>query len=261
MSRTPSVRLLLPILLLASAGLVAGCAHDTFSTREEAQPLTPGQWHRDFLHCAKKECLDWYMVNVDHRVELRVDVYSAAVPGQPDYVLRLEDSNKQQLAKVDPTGQSPREIHMMVDPGLYLLEVEAAGSDGARIEYEILAELRELRPEPPPRVVHRTSRPPPTPAVEPPPPPPRPEPVWVDSEVLEVERDGGEPRFVLIDAGRSAGMRPGLSGRLMQTGEQIGEIEVTEVYDAGSRARIVGPLAAAITVQTKAQIAVPRSER
>lgn len=245
-------------LSMALSVLALGCASDTYATREEARPLVPGKWHRDFLHCEDGECKDWYMVNVDRPAQLRIDVYSAAVPGLPDYVLRLEDSNRQQIAKVGATGQSPRQIRQEVDPGLYLVLVESADPNGVRLEYEILADLRD-----PPKPAPQTHRPAPqAPARRPPPPPPpRPEPVWVDAEVLEVERNAGEPAFVLIDAGKPKGLRPGHTGQLVENGRAIAEIEVKEVYEAGSRARIVGPLRAPITVETKAQIAVPRTER
>jgi hypothetical protein len=187
-----------------------------------------------------------------------VDVYSAAVPGLPDYILRLENSDRHQIAKMDATGQSPRQIRKKVDPGLYLLLVESADPNGVRLEYEILAELRD----PPKRAPRKPTIPPGASTPSPTPPPaPRPQPVWVDAEVLEVERNAGEPEFVLIDAGKPKGIRPGHTGQLVQNGRPIGEIEVKEVYDAGSRARIVGPLQAPITIETKAQIAVPRMER
>ncbi|MGH0034582.1 MAG: hypothetical protein ACQGVK_06105 [Myxococcota bacterium] len=239
------------------AALAAGCASDTFGTREEARPLVPGKWHRDFLHCEKHECKDWYMVNVDRKVELRIDVYSAAVPGLPDYILRLENSNRRQIAKVDATGQSPRQLRKQVDAGLYLLLIESADPKGIRLEYEVLAELRDP-PKPRRRAAPRTPRPREERPVAP---MPRVQTAWVDAEVLEVERDAGEPAYVLIDAGKPKGVRAGHTGQLVQGGQTIAEIEVTEVYDAGSRARIVGPLQAAITIETKAKIAVPRTER
>lgn len=246
----------LGFVALAAAAFGGGCASDTYATREEARPLSPGKWHRDFLHCEKGECKDWYMVNVDRPAELRVDVYSAAVPGLPDYILRLENANRQQIAKVGATGQSPRQIRKRIDPGLYLLLVESADPNGVRLEYEILADLRD---PPRPSAAPRPSAPDrPSP---PPPPKPKPEPTWVSAEVLEVERDAGEPAFVLIDAGTPAGVRAGHRGRLIQDDQPIAEIEVTEVYEAGSRARIVTPLQAPITVDTRAQIAVPRTAR
>ncbi len=250
--RSATRRLVDSAFVLAVAAGLAGCAifaSDTHETREKAQTLVPGQWHRDYLHCAAKECSDWYMVNVDRPGELRVDVYSPAVPGHPDYRMRLEDIDRNTLAEVEATGQSPRKIRRTVKPGLYMLHIRAAEVDGQRLEYEVLAEVRDPAPAKKRRKTARR------------PPPKAPEPVWLDAEVLEVERDGGEPRYVLIDAGTPKGVRAGLSGRLVEGGRPIGEFEVIEVYRAGSRARLTGPLEGSITIDTKAQIALPRPER
>jgi len=236
---------------LATCLLSAGCATDTHSTREEARSLPVGEWHKDHLHCEQGECLDWYQLAVDRNAELRVDVYSPVERGLPDFVLKLEGPDGTVLENLPPTGRSPRRIRRRVEPGVYRLLVEAEERDDGLLSYEVLTSLRE----PPRRPARRR-------APEPPPPEPaRPEPSWVDAEILEVEREGGEARFVLIDAGRPKGVRSGLSGRLLQQGESIGEIEIVEVYDAGSRARIRGTLDGTITIDTRAQIAVPQAQR
>ena len=75
--------------------------------------------------------------------------------------------------------------------------------------------------------------------------------------VLEVEGAGGQPRFVVIDGGRKNGLRRGFRGRLIEGGRSIAEIEIVEVYDDGSRARIATELADRITPRTAAEIDVP----
>lgn len=75
--------------------------------------------------------------------------------------------------------------------------------------------------------------------------------------VLEVETEGGQPRFVIIDGGNKNGLQRGFRGRLIERGRSIAEIEIVEVYDDGSRARIATELADRITPRTTAEIDVP----
>ena len=75
--------------------------------------------------------------------------------------------------------------------------------------------------------------------------------------VLEVETASGQPRFVIIDGGRKNGLQRGFRGRLIEGGRSIAEIEIVEVYDDGSRARIATELADRITPRTAAEIDVP----
>ena len=75
--------------------------------------------------------------------------------------------------------------------------------------------------------------------------------------VLEVEAERGRPRFVVIDGGRRNGLHRGFRGRLIERGRSIAEIEVVDVFDEGSRARIATELVGQITPQTAAEIDVP----
>jgi len=75
--------------------------------------------------------------------------------------------------------------------------------------------------------------------------------------VLEMEMESGQPRFVIIDGGRKNGIQRGFRGRLIEGGRSIAEIEIVEVYDEGSRARIATELLDRITPQTAAEIDLP----
>ena len=75
--------------------------------------------------------------------------------------------------------------------------------------------------------------------------------------VLEVETASGEPGFVVIDGGSKNGLQRGFRGRLIDRGRSIAEIEIVDVYDEGSRARIATELVDRITPQTAAEIDVP----
>ena len=74
------------------------------------------------------------------------------------------------------------------------------------------------------------------------------------SDVIEVERESGRPVSVLIDAGAATGLARGQTGRLLDDGFEIGRIEITDIYTAGSRARIVGELREEITDETLVEV-------
>ena len=73
----------------------------------------------------------------------------------------------------------------------------------------------------------------------------------------EVEGPAGAPTGVLIDAGRSAGVRTGLQGRIVESGRTLAPIELIEVYYGGSRARLLAPPTGRITPASEVQIDVP----
>jgi hypothetical protein len=81
-----------------------------------------------------------------------------------------------------------------------------------------------------------------------------PVPVYIRSDLLEVERSSGQPVAVLLEAGAGEGLRRGMVGELVDGGRVIGELEIIAVYDDGSRARIVGDLVAPITIDTSARL-------
>jgi hypothetical protein len=81
-----------------------------------------------------------------------------------------------------------------------------------------------------------------------------PSPIYIESDLLEIERSGGVPVAVLLEAGASEGLTRGMVGELLDRGQVIGSLEIIAVYDEGSRARIVGELSVPITFETSARI-------
>jgi hypothetical protein len=75
--------------------------------------------------------------------------------------------------------------------------------------------------------------------------------------VIEIEGSPATPEAVLIDKGSEAGLRRGLEGRLYDAGQEIGRIEVVEIYPEGARAEIRGTLSAPVTPATRAKIDIP----
>jgi hypothetical protein len=77
---------------------------------------------------------------------------------------------------------------------------------------------------------------------------------WVIAEVLDVEEVAGRPAAVMLEAGGSEGIEPGMRGELFEGDAVIGRIEVVEVYPTGSRARILGALSGPVNFDTLSRI-------
>jgi hypothetical protein len=84
--------------------------------------------------------------------------------------------------------------------------------------------------------------------------PAAPRPEWVIAEVLDVEEVAGRPAAVMLEAGGSEGIEPGMRGELFEGDAVIGRIEVVEVYPTGSRARILGALSGPVNFDTLSRI-------
>ena len=78
--------------------------------------------------------------------------------------------------------------------------------------------------------------------------------------MIEIEGSPARPDAVLIDKGSEAGLRRGLTGRLYDSGTEIGRIEVVETYPEGARVTIQGTLSAPVTPATRAKIEIPLDE-
>jgi hypothetical protein len=223
---------------------------------EGAVPLPLSSGRSDSLECSLNDCTDWFRIEVAGPGDLRIQVEPAAASAQADAVRgMLLDPSGAELARVSPvrgrSGAAQIQLRSAVQRGSYLFAVFAEGVDD-RIDYRLTA---QFEPEPPPR-----------PSAAPPPPPPRPPPPPAPprfesrrTPVLEVEGagSGSGSQMVLLEAGASEQMRPGLRGRLIEKGLPIGEIVIVDVYPEGSRARIETELRGAISAETIAEIQIP----
>jgi hypothetical protein len=226
----------LGLVALAGALLVTGCAKpqpDLDGKPAGAVPLELDSWRSDQLFCRTGDCSDWYRIQLRERGDLEVD---AVTPegGERSFTLSLVTSGGEILTRTASAGSGRAQISWATSAGTYLIELTTTDQARRALAYDIQA---RFEPAPPP-----------------PPPPPPPE--IVSAEVIEVE-GAPEPNAVLIDKGRDAGLTPGLRGRLVQDGQEIGRIEVQDVYPEGSRLRISGPLTAPITPKTQAEIEIP----
>lgn len=238
-----------------SLSTMTGCAGSPAArARQKAPTLEYGRTLEDALHCKKRDCDDWYRLVVQTRRVVEVEVDAPADPALPDFGLSLYDADMTLVGDERAVRTGPRNIRRALAPGLYYVHVWGLGDNRDRLSYKLT--LRDLTPRKAGRKratgasgssssTRSRSAPAPTTA-EPPP---------LVGEVIEVERDGGEPTAVLLQLTLSDGIEKGLTGRLVDAGEVIGQLEIVDVYSEGSRARIVGGLSAPITADTKAEIA------
>jgi hypothetical protein len=234
---------LLPAVAVA---LLVGCAKplpDADGTPGGARSLELNVSHSDRLDCkARKQpdCLDWFVVRVPAEGEVDFEVAGNNPRGlTPDFAVVIANHRGEPLERASNEGGSEVRITWSGTPGAYFVAV-SSGASKTILQYDIVARY-ELPPSPPP----------------PRPDPPRRRFETTSWMVLEIEVEQGQPSFVLIHGGARNGLREGLRGRLIERGKRIAEIEIVEVFEEGSRARIATPLAGQITPQTTAEIDVP----
>ncbi len=244
------------VVIAAVLPLVAACASSSQEERLAAPVLEPGAWTEAALHCRKDACENLYQLVMGRGGSVKVTVNAPADPALPDFTLELQDRDGHVIAEDRELMKRPRNVTRGLAPGLYLVSIKGRGTRDDRLSYKVRydvvtkTEVKKARPSPPQAAPKSRPKPPP-----PPPPPPPPTTRWIASEILEVERQGGEPVAVLLEAGTSDGLKPGLKGELVDGGQPIAVLEVVDVYAEGSRARIVGALTAPITLDTTARIA------
>jgi hypothetical protein len=194
--------------------------------------------HSDQLACQNQrrpDCIDWFVLNAPDRGEIRLQVTATNPDGiTPDYVVTTADQQVDPLQHASNEGRREVGMTWSADPGAYYVAVSSSPAPTG-LQYKIVAWYQPAasREEPQPRF-ETTS--------------------WM---VLEIEAEMGEPRFVVIDGGRINGLLEGFRGRLIERGRSIAEIEIVDVFDEGSRARIATELVDQITPQTAAEIDVP----
>jgi hypothetical protein len=236
------------ILVLVVAACLAGCATprvDADGSPDHARTLELDVAHSDRLSCQDEEqpdCIDWFVVNLPGEGEILLEVTAASPEGAtPDYAVTVANHRTEPLRHASNQGGPGVRMHWSGDPGDYFVAV-SSGAPQPPFRYEIVARYQPAPPREEPK-------------------PPREEPKprfettsWM---VLEVEAERGQPRFVIIDGGSRGGLRRGLRGRLIERGRFLAEIEIVDVFDEGSRARIATELVGRITPQTVAEIDVP----
>lgn len=237
MLRRPAAVAALALLGMALGAATCRTPPDPDGDPGGARPLGLDEWHADGLDCRHGDCADWYLVRTRDKGTLRVEV--DAKPGDPkaSYSVALADGRAQILDEAShPTGQTASMQHE-VTPGAYFVRLSEPPKSPV-VAYQVRASVEA------PKAVA-------------PPPPPAPRFRTLEAEVLEVEGPPGGQQFVLFGRGQSDGLRPSQRGRLVQDGQTLATVEVTEVFAEGTRARLLGPPSAAITPRATVQIDIP----
>ena len=141
--------LLAPSAVIAGLLLATGCTWKSWAPRERPPPLpanaprslttlTLGEPHAAVLDCAQRDCNHWYRVAVPRAGRLEVLVDTHEVPDRPVLRLLIRELGKQPLAQTMGGDDGALQLEVAVQPGLYLLLVQAGG---ARLDYTLTASL------------------------------------------------------------------------------------------------------------------------
>ena len=251
----------------------AGCAGPSADVapaepgRESAEVLGFEQAVQGELDCGAGVCRRWYRIEQSATGELQVDVHAQPGSGVVDFDVRLEGEHGEILWGFAPTGDNPRRVRRVLGPGTYFLLLTSCGGDdecGGDIRGPLVFEIL-ARVEAPEWLLLAPGATPGAPRISPDGQlparaPSRPE-FWVHAEIERVEGNAGVPTFVVIDAGSREDLRVGLLGELLEQSATIAVIELIQVDERSSRARLLRPPSAAISFATRARIRVPLAAR
>lgn len=237
----------------AAGVLLAGCVShepppppDTDATPETAQSLPLTGPRPDTLRCddaSGPDCVDWFRFRPTAPGLLRVAILAQPAAGEPPpsvpppFELVVVEEGGTEIGRATASEATPTATvgFEVRDPKSYLASVRlppGSGTQGYQLAFEA-----QLRTAPPPAT--KTRR-------------------WT---VLEVDQGGAGEPSVLIDGGRSDGLRTGQRGRLVEGERTLGRIVVVDVFEEGARAKVEGRLSGTITAETVAEIEVPSDTR
>jgi hypothetical protein len=251
------------LAIASTGGACSTPAPDPDATSEGAILLAPGRSWIDLLACEKRrnDCLDVYRVPVEGRGRLlvTVDASREAIQARTTTV-ELYDAKAQRL-ETSTLDVGDKRLSTDVKEGSYFVVVSSPPGE-MMVPYRLQVTFAAAQETPQPPV--STPRPPP-PRPNPPqvrPQPPQPPPIReryqaVSGAILELGGTAGNDQIVLIELGEGQGIRPGMRGRLVESGKVLGELVIEEVFREGSRARIRGELRAPVTPRTRVEVDVP----
>jgi hypothetical protein len=198
----------------------------------------------DSLDRSQRDLDDWFLLDFPSAGSAKVIVTGARGAPLLHVSLAITDLSGQFPGNPVRSGGRPRvELAQQVAKGQRLVWIGTEPEATGRADYAVRAEF--------------TPRPAPRPAAAPAPPPP-PQVTVYTTRVVEFAQGQGETQFANVAGGANAGIRAGLRGRLKDGGRVIGQLQVVEVFPAGSRVRIDGALAAPVTARTVVEIDVPK---
>ena len=205
---------------------------------EGARPLEFGTAAHDSLKCDEGDCADWYTIEVDQKGPVAIQLDPDTGPAwNVEVELLVYDEVGTVIENERTDGRPDLSVRPELAPGKYFIAVGSTTA-GNVVPYALVA--REEKKAPAAATTGKK-----TPATKP----------KVETRrgsVLEVS-DGG--RSVLLDIGKSQGIKVGQKGRLLTGGAATGALEIVEVYPEGSLARVSGNAKA--EANSTAEIDVP----
>ena len=245
-----------------AGGACSTPAPDPDASSDGAILLAPGRSWIDLLACERRtnDCLDLYRVPVEGRGRISVSVETSREAIQARSVtVELLDAKGQRI-DASTLDAPEKRLSGEVKDGSYFVAVSSPPGE-MRVPYRLQVSFAAAQAAPPPLPPVSPPKPPPArpPQARPPPPPPPIKERYqaVSGAILELGGTAGNDQVVLIELGEVQGLRPGMRGRLVESGKVLGELVIEEVFREGSRARIRGELRAPVTPRTRVEVDVP----
>lgn len=201
------------------------------------------------MKCGEGDCADWYTFEIDKRMPVLFQLGPDAGgvwPVEVEFVLYDKDG----ALLVKEASQGPAlTVRSDLAPGQYFVAVGSA-TGGDVVPYSLLANREAPKKATGTTGASGGKKGASGAKVE-----------TKRGRVLEVTEEG---RAVLLDLGKSQGVRVGLKGRLLRQGAAPTALEVVEVFPEGSLARVSGggkAEAGSTTAEIDVPVAAPASGR
>jgi hypothetical protein len=193
------------------------------------------------LNCPRKDCVHWYRTDVAQKGTLNLDLRDLSSDATPaGFSVTVAPEGGASVMTEPSMGRREVRIQRRVRPARYLIALRS-DKPGRAFPYSIKATFVPAPPPAPPSL----------------PPPPEPKFEAHETVILEAEGWGQDVTAVLVESGEREGIWAGLQGRLMNRGEEIGALEVEQVFSDGSRLVVVGPLSDSVGAETVVEILIP----
>jgi hypothetical protein len=215
----------LRLFFVAAVAFALGCKSlpaDPDGRPQGARPILLGVAQHDSMKCDEGDCADWYSFELNARTPVVIQLDPDTGPAwNVEVELLLYDAVGNVIATEKTEGRPSLTVKSDLAPGSYYVAVGSA-TGGNLVPYTLVA--RESKR--PAASGPAAGKKPGSPRFE-----------TKRGSVLEISDNG---RAVLLDIGKSQGIRVGLKGRLLSGGAAAGSLEIVEVYPEGSLARLSG---------------------
>ncbi len=228
------------IAVAACAACAAKLPPDPDRAPGLARELRLDSERRDFLHCARNDCSDWFRVYAPGPGRLELVVERADLSTQSTVELVLGDDRADRIEAVRLTDRG--QLRVQVAAGYYFVLVRTAAPE--RLAYVLRVTFQARRAPPRTRRSNKDKERPPRIRV-------------VEGQLVEAESRDGAVAAVLFRVASPELLRIGSRGRLLRGDEVVGEFEVTEIFAGGGvRAQVLGSVGSRIDAGTRVVVDV-----